>query len=760
MKVLILFLFVNIYLVSFSQSGSALIKCLDKDNQYGLNDLLVEFCQDTICLDGKTQNGGIVLLRNQRIGENVLKITDLKRARTLTGSIFIQANQLAQATLYIDSSFTSLYASEVGNNVQLDPNGNSAANINSANQNLLIYNPLVSRTASSIQELQCVTIVSYSRPLLNFYGNMNSQSITREDITRLPVRSVNGVASTVGGVQSPISSEEINIRGARAGSDAYYLDGIRIRNASAIPKSHIGQVTVYTGGIPANYGDLTGGVISVESVNHYSLSQSHYARRNEEYTPASIPVYTPVNPIQTHDHFLPIYENDFLSPLENPHSTFGLDVDRASWSFIKRQFSMGGQISHDAVKLEEMINSFQQKDVEVPNDQLLHVEIERNNCSWNSAHELVTIHLKGKDLPLDSKRIRHNLVFLIDVSGSMSSADRLPLLLQGLKQFVRTLDKEDRVAIVTYAGTTGVALEPTNCSQLQKIEDALDRLSSGGSTNGIGGVQEAYRLAELHFDPTLNNRIILATDGDFNVGISATNELEKYIEDKRGQGIYLTALGFGMGNYKNSILETLADKGDGNHFYIQNIYDMKKVLTEDIGNLINLARDVKLNVEFNPHLVKSYRLIGYENRLLKPKDFEDDTKDGGEIGYGHRVTAVYEIERGIAENSKNHFVVNQGLDSEKELAFVRLRYKPLDNSVSLEKQYELPISQAVVPNQLLNIVISLGLHLRDSAFKGSASAAALQQLILEFSPKNEDEFELKRIVQSIETRQSTHQDKK
>lgn len=739
------------FILSFSQlnaqSGSVLIKCLDSQTNLGLDNLSIEFKANSTTIKGTTANGGILLQRNLRAGQLKFIILSEKIKDTLSGSVFIQENQLAQLTFFIDTERSLLISSAIGNHVKLDPKGMVS------DQYRMNQLPGIS-TASSVQEIHCVTIVAYSLPLISRDGGASGYTISREDISRLPVRSVNGIASTVGGVNTNDSFDEIHIRGSRNGTDAYYLDGIRISNPDAIPKSFIGNVNVYTNGIPANYGDLTGGVISIESVNRHSIANDRTqksALRNvpiveevEEVEPV-ISVYRPLN----YDHFLPLYENDFLSPKDHPHSTFGLDVDRASWTFIKRKIAEGGDINRDAVKIEEMINSFVTKKITPKEDELIQLEIERNICDWNNSHQLVSIHLHAKELPRDEKRKTHNLVFLVDVSGSMSSQDKLPLLVNGLKKFVKTLDERDRVAIVTYAGYSAVVLEPTSCDDQNKILDALDRLSSSGSTNGIGGIMEAYRLAEKNYDPKLNNRIILCTDGDFNVGINSAGDLEKYIDEKRGKGIYLTALGFGMGNYKNSTLETLADKGDGNHFYISDLHDMNKVLVEDLGNLLNIARDVKLNVEFNPQLVKSYRLIGYENRLLKPKDFIDDKKDGGEIGYGHKVTAVYEIELGTAENVENHFLGSSENNNKSELAFVKLRYKPFEEKESIEKRYSLATSSAIQENKLLSLIVGLGLHLRDSAFKGELDTNRLKEMARSFDPQSEDEFELKRIILSL-----------
>lgn len=743
------FLFFVLF-VSFStvaQNGSVLIKCLDPNSNKGVGPFQIEFLVDSTSQTETISFDGILLKRGLPPGNVRFRILPDKGGDTLAGTVFIQSKQLAQLNLYINEERTQLYAAQIGNHVKLDAKGDPNAQGKPFPISTL-------SSSSSVMEIQCVMVVAYRAPLISRDGGASGATIKREDISRLPVRSVGGIASTVGGVQSPVSDEELFFRGSRSGSTVYYLDGMRISDPNSIPRSFLGEVNVITGGIPANYGDLTGGVVDIRSRGFSSSDQlfrSERKRKRENETPVPAPVYDPVPTYKTltYDHFLPIYENDFLSPREFPHSTFGLDVDRASWSFIKRQLSLGGFISRDAVKIEEMINSFKTFEIEDKKEELIQVKIERNKCEWNSKNELVMIHVKAQDLPRNEERKVHNLVFLVDVSGSMSNYDKLPLLVNGLKRFVKTLDERDRVAIVTYAGYSAVLLDPTKCSDQEKIIDALEKLSSGGSTNGIGGIMEAYKLAEKHYDPKLNNRIILCTDGDFNVGISSPLELERFIEQKRGQGIYLTALGFGMGNYKNSTLETLADKGDGNHFYISDLHEMHQVLSGDLGNLLNIARDVKLNVEFNPELVKSYRLIGYENRLLRPKDFMDDTKDGGEMGYGHTVTAVYEIERGRSELPESHFAAEIKTINSDELAFVKLRYKPFEEEASIERRYSLTKDQTMISNDLLNVIIGLGLHLRDSAFKGDLSIEQLKRLAKEIQPRTEDEFELKRIVEGL-----------
>jgi Ca-activated chloride channel family protein len=519
----------------------------------------------------------------------------------------------------------------------------------------------------------------------------------------------------------------------------------------------MGEVTIYTGGIPAKYGDVTGGVVTLETSripyalkSNYSPGPKRVKRQFVEPPVQAVippPVFVEPEKVFTIDRFMPIYENDFCSTISNPNSTFSIDVDRASWTYVQNQFKNKGTVARDAVKLEEMVNAFDYKTVKVPENELLHVEIERSDCAWNTASQIVTIHLKAQDLPKEKRRKAHNFVFLIDVSGSMQSYNKLQLLKEALVEFVQTLDENDRISIVTYAGRSAVVLEPTFCRNKELILTALNGLTSGGSTNGIGGIQMAYELAEQNYDPELNNRIILCTDGDFNVGISNPTELEDYIASKRGGGIYLTALGFGMGNYRNDVLETLADRGDGNHFYINGRRESKRVLIDEIGNLMNVARDVKLNVEFNPKLVTEYRLIGYENRLLKPQDFEDDTKDAGEIGYGHDVTAVYEIVLGKSETEKTSFTKTKATGANgSEVAIVKLRYKLFEDKTSVEREYSLSKEDKAEKNDLLNTVISFGLLMRNSSFSGEMTTGQLAQMAAALPANGEDVKELKEMI--------------
>ncbi len=338
-----------------------------------------------------------------------------------------------------------------------------------------------------------------------------------------------------------------------------------------------------------------------------------------------------------------INENIFHGALLNPLSTFSIDVDAASYSNIRRFINNGQRPPKDAVRIEEMINYFQYDYAQPKNDDPFSIYTEVSAAPWNAKHKLVHIGLQGKKIPTENLP-PSNLVFLIDVSGSMGQPNKLPLLKASFKLLVDQLRTEDQVAIVVYAGAAGLVLPSTSGACKKEIIDALDNLQSGGSTAGGAGIQLAYRIAKQNFKEDGNNRVIIATDGDFNVGESSNASMERLIEEKRNDGIFLTALGFGMGNYKDSKMEILADKGNGNYAYIDNILEAQKVLVNEFGGtLFTIAKDVKLQIEFNPAKVQAYRLIGYENRVLQNEDFNNDKKDAGDLGSGHTVTALYEV---------------------------------------------------------------------------------------------------------------------
>jgi Ca-activated chloride channel family protein len=343
---------------------------------------------------------------------------------------------------------------------------------------------------------------------------------------------------------------------------------------------------------------------------------------------------------ESYDH---IVENPLRLVTQSPLSTFSIDVDTASYANVRRFLNQGRLPPAGAVRIEEMINYFDY-DYPLPTgDDPFSVNVEVADCPWNADHRLARIGIKGQEYPPE-QRPPANLVFLIDVSGSMRSSNKLPLVKAAMEMLVEELYDDDYVAIVVYAGASGLVLDSTACSDRATILSSLERLRAGGSTNGGAGIQLAYDIAAENFVDGGINRVILATDGDFNVGTTSQGELIDLIEEKAADGSFLSVLGFGMGNYKDSTLEKLADKGNGNYAYIDTKREAEKVLVEQIGGtLMTIAKDVKIQVEFNPVEVAAYRLIGYENRLLAAQDFNDDTKDAGEIGAGHTVTALYEI---------------------------------------------------------------------------------------------------------------------
>jgi len=345
----------------------------------------------------------------------------------------------------------------------------------------------------------------------------------------------------------------------------------------------------------------------------------------------------------TTESYDPIDENRFLSPRDEPLSTFAIDVDTASYSNVRRFIDQGQMPYADAVRIEELVNYFTYDYVAPEDGKPFSVHVDAATCPWQPAHRLVRIGLKGKEIPQPQRR-PCNLVFLLDVSGSMDEPNKLPLLKSALRMMVNNLSERDRVAIVVYAGASGLVLPSTSCETKSTILAALDELQAGGSTNGGEGIRLAYTVAMDHFVPEHVNRAVLCTDGDFNVGVTSREELLRMVAQGARQGVALTALGFGMGNYKDGTLEALADRGNGNYAYVDSFHEARKVLVEQLGGTLEtIAKDVKIQVEFNPARVGAYRLIGYEDRMLAAEEFNDDAKDAGEIGAGHTVTALYEV---------------------------------------------------------------------------------------------------------------------
>jgi Ca-activated chloride channel homolog len=439
-----------------------------------------------------------------------------------------------------------------------------------------------------------------------------------------------------------------------------------------------------------------------------------------------------------------IVENPFLKTTENRLSTFSIDVDTASYSNMRRFINQGRLPPKDAVRIEELINYFIYDYPQPEGDVPFSTTVEIAACPWDLGHRLARIGLKGKEVRTET-RPAANIVFLLDVSGSMNNANKLPLVKKAMKMLVERLDAKDTISIAVYAGASGLVLPATSCERKPEILSALDRLSAGGSTNGGAGIELAYRVATARFIEGGINRVILCTDGDFNVGTTDDGSLVGLIEKKAKSGVFLSVLGFGMGNYKDSKMEKLADKGNGNYAYIDTALEAKKVLCDQMtGTLVTIAKDVKIQVEFNPDRVAAYRLIGYENRMLRKEDFNDDSKDAGEIGAGHTVTALYELIPFGAETAtpdvdplryrktgKKEEVANR--EGSGESFFLKLRYKEPDGEES--RLVTTPVtddgrdySDASADFKFAASVASFGMILRDSRYKGTASCDAVIEL--------------------------------
>jgi Ca-activated chloride channel family protein len=477
------------------------------------------------------------------------------------------------------------------------------------------------------------------------------------------------------------------------GTLVFSFIGLKTKEVS-LTKSNILNVT-----LEADVSELQEVITTAHGVQRSSPKRDKRALKTEADEAGPVP-HSPgyVMPLQdvqqtqpyNTEEYQAIAENGFHEALKNPLSTFSIDVDAASYSNIRRFINNGQRPPKDAVRIEEMINYFDYDYAQPEREHPFAVHTEISTAPWNSKHKLVHIGLQGKIIPTQNLPAS-NLVFLIDVSGSMEAQNKLPLVKNSFKMLVDQLREQDHVAIVVYAGAAGVVLKPTAGNKKEEILASLDQLQAGGSTAGGAGIKLAYALAKEHFKANGNNRVVLATDGDFNVGESSNESMERLIEEKRNDGIFLTVLGYGMGNYKDSKMEILADKGNGNYAYIDNLTEARKVLVNEFGGtLFTIAKDVKIQVEFNPAKVQAYRLVGYENRMLKSEDFNNDKKDAGELGSGHTVTALYEV---IPVGVKSDVFDIDALKYQKttvdavaktsdEIMTIKLRYKKPDEDVS------------------------------------------------------------------------------
>ncbi|TDX86961.1 vWA domain-containing protein [Epilithonimonas xixisoli] len=572
---------------------------------------------------------------------------------------------------------------------------------------------------------------------------------------------LNAIQGNVAGVQIatgkaiPGSSPNIKIRGTASltsnNQPLYVIDGIPYEKASLanIDPNKIKDVQVLKDlSATSLYG--TRGANGVVVIKTKGLSKKEIDLLNNP------------KPIQNQESYDEWKENKFELAKAEPLSTFSIDVDKASYSNVRRMINNGESVDKNAVRIEEMINYFNYNYPQPKNNQPFSINTEYNDSPWNPKHKLLKIGLQGKILN-EKELPASNLVFLIDVSGSMNQQNKLPLLKTSFKILLEKLRPQDKVALVTYAGSAGVVLEPTSAKNKEKILSALENLSAGGSTAGGQGIELAYKLAQENLVKNGNNRVILATDGDFNVGVSDNSELQKLIEQKRQSGIFLTCLGFGMGNYKDNRLEMLADKGNGNYAYIDNMQESNKFLGKEFaGSMYAIAKDVKIQIEFNPKFVKSYRLIGYENRKLRNEDFKNDKIDAGELGIGHTVTAIYEI---IPTGSDSEFAP-QDIDLKysknesqnefgDELATVKFRYKNPDEDVSKEliqtvKDSKNQLNSASSDFKFSSSVAWFGLVLRQSEFIKDKDLDKIINLAKQGKANDEDGYrsEFIRLIES------------
>ncbi len=542
----------------------------------------------------------------------------------------------------------------------------------------------------------------------------------------------------------PIVAGLYNLKLAYFGYDSVSMekiqiiyDSICVKNIEMTASTMTLETVVVTAHVVPliNYDQCcSGGTITACQIRKRRWGRHRASKRNANYN-AYISEPQTYSSNYNNESYDSIEENQFMDVMDQPLSTFSVDVDRASYSNVRRFLNNNKMPPKDAVRIEEMINYFHY-DYPTPTDnQAFSIGLEGAICPWNPKHQIIQIGLKAKEL--DANDIRpSNLVFLIDVSGSMSGNNKLALVKKSMKILVDKLRPEDRVAIVVYAGAAGCVLKSTSGAKKEKILAAIDNLSAGGSTAGGAGIELAYKIAKENYIKKGNNRVILATDGDFNVGVSDNKSLVKIIEKKRKDGVFLTITGYGMGNYKDDRMEQLSNAGNGNYAYIDNILEAEKIFgTELWGTLYTIAKDVKIQIEFNPAKIKSYRLIGYENRMLEAKDFNDDKKDAGEMGMGHCVTAIYEV---IPANSDEDSIDDNRIDSLKyqaktviaseELLTVKFRYKEPKGSKSKlisRSIYLTDIESKEISNNLLlsTSIAEFGLLLRNSKYKGESSYA-------------------------------------
>ncbi|WP_347049984.1 YfbK domain-containing protein [Flavobacterium olei] len=602
-----------------------------------------------------------------------------------------------------------------------------------------VINVVLKENSAPLQE---VVVTAYGTVKKKSYVNAIVSEKTQKRSTSSPAlhgRVAGHVQNNVGYAASP----SVTIRGVATLSPKnepmYIVDGVTMKanQMAKINPNDIDNVSVLKDkDATAVYGsNASNGVVIIATKNEL------YKNLSEKELDKKLNI-TPLPTEPTQEDYDTFVENAFESPKTAPLSTFSIDVDNASYTNIRRFLNNGQTVPKDAVRVEEMVNFFKYSYPQPKGENPFSINTELSDSPWNSKNKILKIGLQGKNIPTENLPAS-NLVFLIDVSGSMGEINKLPLLKQSMKILVNELRAKDKVAIVVYAGAAGMVLKPTSGDEKKTINDALDNLQSGGSTAGGAGIELAYKIASENFIKNGNNRIILATDGDFNVGSTSNSDMEKLIEEKRKTGVFLTCLGYGMGNYKDSKMETLADKGNGNYAYIDNIQEANRFLGKEFkGSMFAIAKDVKIQIEFNPKQVQSYRLIGYENRKLRPEDFKNDAIDAGELGSNHIVTALYEIiPAGVSseyisslpDDLKYTKTEESATNFSNELATVKFRYKKPDGNKSIEMvqvidNKTIALDKASDDMKFSTAVAWFGLKLRDSKLIANKSSDDIASL--------------------------------
>jgi Ca-activated chloride channel homolog len=586
---------------------------------------------------------------------------------------------------------------------------------------------------------------SYSQAKPSSPETAEKSALNRKPDPGAPASSGAQIAGVISPAPPQIGSLDEKAKAATA------INGLTKQSQSAVRQNDLNTVVEVTAGAPALNTEAAQVVSPVMSTS-FPTGQKVAGPTSYMLVAPSPPGQRwmpPPPPRPRHDPWLPIQrkpgdfnteaynrisDNPFLDVAQNPLSTFSIDVDSASYSNMRRFLESGSLPPKDSIRIEELVNYFDYDYKGPQNDKPFAANFEITEAPWKPEHRLLRLGLKAREIP-QGKRPAANLVFLLDISGSMAATNKLPLVKESMRLLVDQLTESDRVAIVVYASDTSVLLPSTSGDQKEKIRQAIDRLNAGGSTNGASGIQLAYQAAKENFIQGGINRVILATDGDFNVGITNQGDLTRLIEDKAKSGTYLSALGFGMGNYKDSTLELLANKGHGNYAYIDTLNEAKKVLVEQMnGTLVPIAKDVKIQVEFNPRRVSAYRLIGYEDRLMPKEDFNDDTKDAGVIGAGHAVTALYELvpvglsmpKPGVDPLKYQKPPQPSASADSSELLTIKIRSKEPEKDTSVLSEFavkdsEGKFSKASQDFKFAAAVAAFGMVLRDSPHKGDAN---------------------------------------